>query len=106
MATTVEATSVLNSDTFRARVNIFVVKQADIAMDEVATTPGHTERAAFANKVFVSDYDLTQYTSAVLTNSTILTNLNTTDGDNGIIDSDLEFTVNSFYNSFAGIATT
>ena len=84
---------------------MFVVKAADVAMDELASTPGHTERVVFANKVFISDYDLTQYTSAVLTNGTLLANLNTSDGDNGITDSDLEFTVNSFYNSFAGIAT-
>lgn len=105
MGTSIEAVKVVRMGQFQRRVNQFVQKAAINVMSELATTPNHAERVAFANRVFVSDYDLEQYTGAVLTNPTILSGLVVMPAGNGVSDSDLEFTVNSMYNAFAGIAT-
>ncbi len=90
---------------FRKRIQLYVVKEATKAMDEVNTVDSHVERVAFAERVFVSDYDLNQYVLAVLSNATLLAALNRDAEDNGVTDGDLEFTVNSFYNAFAGVST-
>ncbi|TNG03796.1 MAG: hypothetical protein EP297_00135 [Gammaproteobacteria bacterium] len=87
------------------RVGFYVIKASIAIMNEVNTTPNHTERVAFANKVFISDYDLMNYTNAVLSNPTNMTNFDATESDYGISDPDMEFTVNAAYNAFAGVAT-
>lgn len=103
MATSVGAVQV--SSNFRERISYFVIKAAIAVMNESNGTANHTERVAFANKVFVGDYDLQSYAYGVLTNSTVLGNLDLSENDYGIIDGDLEFTVNSIYNAFAGVST-
>lgn len=105
MATSIDAVHVATMKHFRNRIDYFVVKAALSIMSESAGTASHSERVTFANKVFNSDYNLDQYVDAVLTNATVLTNLSATESDNGINDADMEFTVNSFYNAFAGVAT-
>lgn len=105
MATSVEAVQVIKLGQFQRRVNYYVVKAAVAVMAEDPLTANHAERVAFANKVFVSDYNLDQYTSAVTSNPTILAGLSISDPDNGVVDGDLEFVVNSAFNAFAGVAT-
>jgi hypothetical protein len=103
MATSFEAAQSVGN--LSPRVSFFVIKAAGAVMSEVNTTPSHAERVAFALRVFESDYDLSSYTSAVLSNPTILAGLDPSEEDLGVSDSDLEFSVNSFYNAFAGVAT-
>lgn len=105
MATSLEVASAIRDQRLIDRVNFFVLKAAVAVMSEDNTTASHAERVTFANKVFILDYNLPQYVSAVLTNSTNLTNLDLTQDNHGISDSDMEFTVNSMYNAFAGVAT-
>lgn len=105
MGTSVDAVRVAQMSRFQERVNFFVVNAATDIMAELAATPAHSDRVTFANLVLLSNYSLTQYVAAVLNNETILAAINTVDDDNGVDDSDLEFTVNSFYNAFSGVAT-
>lgn len=105
MATSVEAVGVADMQRFKDRVNFYVIKAAVAVMAEDNLTANHSERVVFANKVFTSDYDLEQYVAAVLTNATVLSNLDVIADNNGITDGDLEFTVNSMYNAFAGVDT-
>lgn len=103
MATSLDAVQIAGN--LNPRVSFFVIKAAIAIMAEDNLTANHSDRVDFANKVFVGDYDLNSYTFGVLTNSTILSNLDTGEPDLGITDGDLEFTVNSLYNAFAGVAT-
>jgi hypothetical protein len=103
MATSVEAVQAAGN--LESRVSFFVIKGAVAVMSESIGTANHAERADFANKVFVGDYDLSSYTYAVLTNPTNLSNLDLEQDDYGINDADLEFTVSSMYNAFAGVST-
>lgn len=106
MSTSANAVRVSKMRRFCDRVNFFVVKCAAAVMLEDVGTAGYPERVIFSGKVMVNDYNLPQYVNAVLTNGTVLSNLtDDVDADNGISDGDLEFTVNSFYNAFAGVAT-
>lgn len=103
MATSLEAVQVVGN--LSPRVALFVTKASVAVMNEDNTTTNHTERAAFSIKVFVSDYDLIQYTYAVLSNSTILSGLDITEADLNVNDSDIEFVVNSVFDAFAGVST-
>jgi hypothetical protein len=105
MATSVEVVQVVKLGQFQRRVNYFVVKAAVAVMNEDPLTANHTERVAFANSVFVSDYNLEQYTNSILANPTIMSGLTVSDAGNGVTDSDLEFVVNSVYDAFAGVST-
>jgi hypothetical protein len=105
MATSVEAAGIAQMPRFIDRVNFYVVKAAVAAMAEDPTTAGHTKRVEFAVKVFSEQYKVRQYAAAVLSNLTVLSRLSDTASHNGVSDTDMQDTVNLFYNAFAGVST-
>lgn len=105
MSTSLNAVAVSSNREFQNRVAHYVQKAAVAVMSELATEPNHAERVAYANKVLQGEVGVTEYTVAVCTNATIFAALNPQAEDRGVTDSDLEFTVNSMFNAFAGVAT-
>ena len=103
MATSLQAVQVAGN--LSSRVAFFVTKAGVAVMNESNATANHADRVAFAEKVFVGDYDLTQYTYSVLSNPTILAALDVSENDLGLADSDIEFVVNSVFDAFAGVST-
>ena len=88
---------------FQSRVGLAVQQAAWSVYSEVSTTPGHTERAAYANKVANGTFNLPPICDLVLTNPSIAAEADPTkEPDNGIPDSDLQFAVNSYWNLLAG----
>ena len=96
-----------NAD-FQARVKHDMQKGAVAVLAELATTPGNSERTAYARKVLVSDVDPYEHGLAALTNNTLTTAADvreTKDGGYGITDLDLEFAVNQMWNAMSGYST-
>lgn len=81
---------------FVERVKYFMQKAAIAIMAESLSTSGHNERAAYAARVLDGTASSMDFTVAVLTNSTVAA------AGSAATDSDLEFTVNSMFNAFAG----
>ena len=102
MADSDKAVLAVNNPHFVARVRHFNIKAAIAVVGELGTTPGHTERLAWANKVLGSQFDDLQMARGVMTNATILTATSATGATDGVTDADLEFTVNSLVNDYAG----
>ncbi len=83
---------------FQDRVRFFAVKAAVAVMSEAAVTASHAERVAYAKKILAGELDLLDLSIAVVTNAAVLAaGFDAPDGD-------LEFTVNSLFNAFAGVA--
>lgn len=91
---------------FQDRVNYFVVSASIAVMAEDPNTPFHPGRVAFANKVLSGNYNVLFCTYGVLTNTTIAAEANVKKSGNDYLipDSDINFTVNSEYNAFAGVS--
>lgn len=81
------------------RIKYFMQKAAVDIIGEVGTTPGHAERIVYAAKILDGTASIPEYTIAVTTNATILASIN---AETEPSDSDIEFTVNSMINDFAG----
>ncbi len=91
---------------FLRRVEYCLKKSAVAVMAEDAGTGSHAERVVYAKLILGGDASVQEAAKAIVTNSTL-----TTAGDLsasplfGISDNDLEFTINSMFNAFAGVAT-
>lgn len=93
-------------DFFQNKVKFFMQKSALAVLGEAyggvdePTEAEHTARATYAKSILAGSASVEQYAYAVATNSTIASSL-----DSGTLpsDNDLEFTVNSMFNDFAGI---
>lgn len=105
-ASSVALQIVLNTKDFQPRCRYWLISAAIAVMAEVNTTPGHTLRIAFAQKVLANQYDLPAFAIACATNPTIATELATDAAGFGeaVPDGDLQFTVNSLFSAFAGVA--
>lgn len=104
MANSQEAMAVATWPAYQTRVAFYATKAAMAIMSEVATTPFHTERVAWANSQLAGEEKvLTQATSTV-TNPTIQAEADVSADLQGIPDSDLEFAVNSAINAWAGVS--
>lgn len=81
------------------RVKHFMQKAAIDVIGEAGGTPGHAERLVYAKLVLDGTASVSEYAKGVVTNATISASI-----DSGVdpSDSDLEFTVNSMFNDFAG----
>lgn len=93
---------------FQSRVAYPLHKAAIAVMAEDPATAGHVTRVAYAKNIIGGGGVLKQVATAVLTNPTIAAAANkalTQDAGFGIIDSDIEFAVNSLFNALAGVAT-
>lgn len=101
MADSDKAVYAVKNEHFLARVEHFMVKGAVAIVGEGAVA-GHTERLAYALTILGGTADVLQMARGVMTNSTILTNTAADGGTSSVTDSDLEFTVNSLLNDYAG----
>lgn len=86
---------------FQNRVRYYLVKAAVAIMNEDINTDRHAARAAYASKVLAGDINILHQCIAVLTNVTIAQGARGSDiPDWNIANTDIEFQVNSQYNSF------
>ena len=74
-------------------------------MAEDAGTTNHAERVVYAINVLEGTASVGEAAKAVVTNATLTAAGDSDAADMGITDNDLEFTVNSMFNAFAGVAT-
>jgi len=88
-----------NNNDIQDRVNYYMIKAAIAVMSEVNTTIGHALRVSYANKVLAGTANVQEYTVAVYTNVTV--------ANQGMspVDNDLDTTVSSMFNAFAGVST-
>lgn len=82
--------------TFRSRCQTAALEASTNVMSEDDSTPGHTERAAFANKVLLQP---------ALMSPAISFGVAAQPGISGpdASDSDILFTVNALFNAWAGV---
>ena len=81
------------------RVRYFMIKAAIAVMAEAENAANHVDRMAYAMRCLTGQADVTQYTIGVATNSTIAAKI---DAVETVSDSDLEYTVNSLFDAYAG----
>ena len=106
MATFDTMATIAQQSAFKRRVEYCMKKAAVAVMAEAAGTASHAERVVFAITVLDGSASVSEAASAVVTNATLTTNGDITAGPlYGVSDNDLEFTVNSMFNAFAGVAT-
>ena len=99
------AVSVAQNDKFIDRVEFYMKKAAIAVMSEAGSTLNHSERVVYAKMILGGTADMKQYSIGVMTNSTLESMADPDIDGNGIMDSNLEFTVNSIFDAFAGVAT-
>jgi len=101
-----EMQQIANRSEFLRRVEYALKKAAIAVMAEDGGTANHAERVVYATKVIDGEASIAEASKGVVTNATL-----TSSGDLsasplfGISDGDLEFTVNSMFDAFAGVAT-
>lgn len=105
MATYSEMASIAGSSQFQNRVEYCLKKAAVAVMAEDAGTTNHTDRVTYAVKVLDGSASVGEAAKAVVTNATLTASGDSSATNMGISDSDLEFTVNSMFNAFAGVST-
>lgn len=105
MADYVEMASIAMSSQFKQRVEYCLKKAAVAIMAEDAGTANHAERVVYANKVLDGTASVVEAAKAVVTNATLTASGDSDAANMGISDGDLEFTVNSMFNAFAGVST-
>lgn len=83
---------------FQNRIKYFMQKAAAAILAEAGTVPGHDLRVAYASKALDGTAPPFEMATAVLTNATVAAS-----GGQAAPDSDIEFSVNSFWNAFSGV---
>lgn len=96
--------TIANNGTFQSRVQYFMQGYALTVMAEANTVTSHSLRVIYANKVLTGTANVVQYAVAVVTNSTITGEASLTGTDFSIPDSDIQFQVDSIFNSMAGVS--
>lgn len=107
MTSTRNLVAIANTQTFQDRIKFFLFKAAINVLAEDPGTLGHPQRIIFANDILSGSNSILDFAIGVLTNPTISQGANPDDSNDGIYgvsDGDMEFTVNSLYNAFAGAA--
>jgi hypothetical protein len=106
MATQSDAVTVARVPAFQDRVKYAAVKAAVAVMAESAGTASHAQRVVYARSILAGLIDILSLAVGVTTNTTILAELNPAAAPNyGVPDADIEFTVNSLFNAYAGVST-
>lgn len=107
MATASEAARIADESSWQDRVEYYRLAAAIDVMSENPTTPNHAERVVYAKLIIGGGDNIQGYSLGVATNDTILTTLDEATGapDWGVTDNDIEFTVNSLFNAYAGVST-
>ncbi len=86
---------------FKEQVHYYMVKASIAIMNEAADTDHHVKRVDLANRILRGSFPVESYALGVMTNATIKGNI-----DAGLsYTGDMEFTVNSLFNAYAGAAT-
>lgn len=92
------ASALAKNATFKDRVKFFMQKGASAVIGEASPT---ALRHDYSVSVLAGSASIEQMSMAVVTNATISATINMTLDDFGVIDSDLEFTVNSLWDDFS-----
>lgn len=92
-----EAYNLGSDPVWRGRCQTAALKSATSVMSEEDTTAGHAERTAFANKVLLSPALQSQAIAFGVAAQPGITDENAT-------DSDIEFTINSLWDAWSGVA--
>lgn len=97
----------ISKDTgFRGRCQYALTVASVNVLAEVNTTTNHAARVVYAKDVLDGNALIPVVAMAVLTNSTIAGEATaTTLPDFAIPDSDIQFSINSLFNSLAGVST-
>jgi hypothetical protein len=104
MATYSLLSDIVNQAVFQNRVHLAMQQAAWSVYSEDTATVGHTERAAYANKVATGTANVLEVCYLVLTNPSVAAEADPTKPpDCGIPDSDIQFAVNSYWNLLAGV---
>lgn len=85
---------------FQDRIKYFLTKSATAIIGEDSETAGHAERLIYAKQILSGEASVYEFAVGVVTNSTVAASIA---ADTDPSDNDLEFTVNSLINDFAGI---
>lgn len=105
MASFIDMAIIAEQPSTRSRVEYCLKKAAVAVMAEAANTASHAERVAYAKKVLSGEASVAHVALAAMTNSTLTAAGAVGTAPNfGVSDGDLEFTVNSMFNAFAGVA--
>lgn len=91
---------------FQSRCQYALTDAAVNVMAESNETASHQQRVNYARQVIAGSINVLQLAFTVLTNSTIAAEANVqTTPDYAIPDSDIQFAVNSLFNTLAGIGS-
>lgn len=101
--------AIANNGTFQQRVKYYMQRAAIAVMAEAPEHANHADRVAYARRVLDVTgstgmaASIAEYAIAVVTNSTIAATIAANPLNQAAIsDNDLEFTVNSMFDAFAG----
>jgi hypothetical protein len=105
MASNTDLMAIARNEKFQDRIRYDIQKAAIAVCSEDSQTASHPQRIAYARLLISGNIQILSWAIAVVTNSTIANEatLDPQVADFGIPDSDIEFTVNSLFNAFAGV---
>lgn len=95
------AGAIRNDQAFAGRVEYALMVAAVNIMAEVNTTPNHASRVTYAKTVLNGTAPIRSAVISVLTNSTIAAVADSS----SVVDSDIQFAINSLFNALAGVST-
>jgi hypothetical protein len=103
-ATYLQLATIAQSTSFQQRVAFAMNSAAAAVYNEGSGVTNHSARAAFAIKVGAGNYSLPAAALAVITGATIVAEaVNDGSQTNAIADADIQNSVNSLWNMFAGV---
>jgi hypothetical protein len=95
--------TIANDNRFQSRCSYTLDVAAVNVIAESTTTANHIQRTSYAKNVVAGNFTPKTIAIGVLTNSTIAAEAALGSADFSIPDSDIQFTVNTLFNDFAGI---
>ena len=101
----IECARLAEHDDFKKRVNYFMKKAAIAVQAEAPSTDNHEDRIEFAGHVLRNSANIHAFALGVCTNGTIADTIedkSESQANTDIIDSVLEYTVNSMFDAYSG----
>lgn len=102
MANSQEAMEVAARSDYQSRVRFYGQKAAHAVMSEAGTVANHAERVLWADSMLNGEENIYAMSVSTVTNSTIQAAADASAALQGVSDADLEFTVNSMVDAWAG----
>ncbi len=103
MASYGDLITIAGNNAFQNRIKYALTQAAVSVYNEDSSTTGHTARVAYASAIIQGSYNLAPASLAVLTNTSIATGASlSSPPDFSIVDSDIQFAVNSLWSALAG----